>query len=1081
MKKLVTLLTVLMITLSMSAVPAKKKSFTHTQSNGQQISLMLVGDENLHYYLNTDTQEKMLQGENGDFFVVSEAQMASMKQTADARLKSANEARAKRLNTNRATTTTSSTTPQNGPRKVGDFAGMIGDKKGIVILVNYSDKSMATSHDNEAFDNMFNQEGYSQNGHIGSVHDYFYDQSYGLFNLTFDVVGPVTVSKKLSYYGSNNTYGNDSHPAEMVIEACKLADQAGVNFADYDWDGDGEVDQVFVIYAGYGEAQGAASNTIWPHEWELSSAAYYNDGTGAQTIDGVRINTYAVSCELAGTYGSTMNGIGTACHEFSHCLGYPDFYDTDYSGGIGMEYFDVMDAGSYNGPNSNGEVPCGFTSYERWVAGWLTPTELVAEVDNGLTIKDMPALNDTAQAYIMYNAKNANEYFLLENRQSKDWFKYIGGSTAGHGMLILHVDYSASSWAANTPNDDSSHQRMSWIAADKTKDANTGDFFPGTRNVTALTNTSHSSAGAKLFNKNTDGSYCMNHELTEITEKNGLISFLYDGGEIVDDGNRYTITYNAGTGSCETPSWTQTNFREKTTFPTATTACEGWEFIGWSLTEYAEASTIAPTDILTAGTEYQPMEDITFHAVYKMAEEGEEITSGSYTLDYAAETELQSTTLGYGTPVTYTAQDGSTWIVKAFKNNGMQINKGKNASIKVPECPGSITTIEVTGSQNKALKFSDTDYTGSNTPTAYATSPSAKEVTLDVTGADLTTGYIYTTEGATAIKKIVVNYGTLTTYYYFTYPDDSELVTPTIAFDEESVTMLLGDAPKTLTATVTDSEGAVSYSSSDKNVATIDPQTGEVTAVGVGTTTITAYVASVMGVSKSAKTTCELTVEMPALESIAVTTEPTKTVYWEGETFDKEGMVVTATYENGYTQEVADYTVEPSEALAVTDEAVIISYTEGEVTVTATVGIEVKALPRYTVTFDAGSGTIETESMTEEAYQAGVVLPSATGINENWQFAGWATESIAESMECPEMMAEGTVYMPTEDTTLYAVYTCNDYYASRPNGIDDLAGITDITIDALGNGKLYNLNGQRVSVPVRGQIYIQNGKKVVVR
>ena len=52
MKKLISLLMLCMVMLTVSAVPARKKPFTHTQSNGQQISLMLVGDENLHYYLN---------------------------------------------------------------------------------------------------------------------------------------------------------------------------------------------------------------------------------------------------------------------------------------------------------------------------------------------------------------------------------------------------------------------------------------------------------------------------------------------------------------------------------------------------------------------------------------------------------------------------------------------------------------------------------------------------------------------------------------------------------------------------------------------------------------------------------------------------------------------------------------------------------------------------------------------------------------------------------------------------------------------------------------------------------------------
>lgn len=127
----------------------------------------------------------------------------------------------------------------------------------------------------------------------------------------------------------------------MIIEACQLVDDK-VNFKDYDWDGDGEVDQVFVIYAGYGEHAGAPSNTIWPHESSL--------GNRSIMLDGVRINTYACSSELNGNSGQVMAGIGTPCHEFSHCLGFPDLYDTDYSGAFGMSYWDVMNSGSHSGP-----------------------------------------------------------------------------------------------------------------------------------------------------------------------------------------------------------------------------------------------------------------------------------------------------------------------------------------------------------------------------------------------------------------------------------------------------------------------------------------------------------------------------------------------------------------------------------------------------------------------------------------------------------------------------------------------------------------------------------------------------------
>jgi M6 family metalloprotease-like protein len=238
----------------------------------------------------------------------------------------------------------------------------------------------------------------------------------------------------------------------MVIEALELADD-DVNYADYDWNGNGEVDQVYVVYCGKGEANGGAKSTIWPHEWELSSAAYYGDGSGAQTLDGVRIDTYACGAELNGM--GTIDGIGTMCHEFSHCLGYPDFYDTDYSGGPGMYCWDLMDMGSYNG---DGFLPAGYTGYERWVAGWRQPVELKKTT----SVSNLKALPDGGESYIIYNDAHPDEFFMLENRQQVGW---DSGLPCG-GMLIVHCDYDATVWANNQPNDDPRHQRMSWVPAD---------------------------------------------------------------------------------------------------------------------------------------------------------------------------------------------------------------------------------------------------------------------------------------------------------------------------------------------------------------------------------------------------------------------------------------------------------------------------------------------------------------------------------------------------------------------------------------------------------------------------------------
>ncbi len=506
--RLMMLLIALLCTAITHAIPAKPgQTRKISLPDGSTITAHLVGDEFGHYWLGTDGKAYR-EDDNGIF------------RHAD-RLSSERRAKERRLRTNSQRGLRLA--PGHTPSKANQYTGK---KKGIIILVNFSDQSFEEGHDNDIYNRIANERNFHEEPFKGSVADYFYDQSEGQFELEFDVVGPVTVSRKRSYYGANNSAGDDKYPASMVIEACHLADSL-VNFADYDWDGDKEVDQVFVVYAGMGEADGGPSSSIWPHEWMLSGAKFYGDGSGAQTIDGVTIDTYACGAELNG-FGE-IDGIGTICHEFSHCLGYPDFYDTDYSDGQGMGYWDLMDSGSYNG---NGYLPSGYTSYERWVAGWMEPVELTGK----MTVTDMVPLQEKAEAYIIYNDRHRNEYYLLENRGKTGWDAELPGS----GLLILHVDYDQRTWEENTPNDDPNHQRMTWIAADNQYQYTT---YNGTRYYTpaGMRNdpypySSNNSFGrettpaAKFYNKTTNGTYFMDFLVSAIRRgSNGLVSFNFNG------------------------------------------------------------------------------------------------------------------------------------------------------------------------------------------------------------------------------------------------------------------------------------------------------------------------------------------------------------------------------------------------------------------------------------------------------------------------------------------------------------------------------------------------------------------------
>lgn len=546
--------------LTVCATPARRSWQVVALASGDSIEVMLVGDEHGHWLVDR-SGNALRMNDDGKAEYVSAEQLDAIKTARKARVNQSNARRMAKISKTRAMAAAAETSAR--AKAIGQPTTVTGDKRGLVILVNFTDRKFKTAHDQELFDRRFNEEGYSDDGYVGSVHDYFYDQSYGKFNLTFDVVGPVSVSKSYSYYGSNASDGYDKYPAKLVIEALKLVDAQGVDFSKYDWDGDGEVDQIFIIYAGTGEAQSKMTKDIWPHEASLSLEETYNDGTGSQTIDGVTIDTYAMSCELSGNgKAGIIDGIGTACHEFAHCLGYADLYDTDYSGGWGMEYWDLMDGGEYTGPNNLGEVPPAFTSFERIWAGWMEPIVL----DKPQYITDMPAINDEGVAYKIVNDAHPDEYYLLENRKAEKWDSYTAcdGDNTANGLFITHVDYDQNVWEDNTPNDDPKHQRMTFVPGDNDYGSKTsygtdkyiwkeeypqakGDLFGCTYKIAYIDEDGEVQESDKdsintvftdetsvdtLYNANTDGTHYLHKPVTDIvTSSDGLVSFTFMGGE----------------------------------------------------------------------------------------------------------------------------------------------------------------------------------------------------------------------------------------------------------------------------------------------------------------------------------------------------------------------------------------------------------------------------------------------------------------------------------------------------------------------------------------------------------------------
>ena len=498
MKKIITLFAGAMLATSSFAIPAMRMWRTFKQVDGTVLKVMTVGDEHFNYALTEDGIPVLpLDGSyyyariDNDRLVAS-----SVLAHAKALRKGREEQVAAALRQVRRLEAKKQEEAGAKPFGLGFGDTWEGKKKGLVILVEFEDmafkdpKNVLTLKPREddvksLYENMLNKAGYTNNnGAIGSVHDYFLDQSNGRFDLTFDVVGPVKLKHPYKYYGERTARQNDANATQMIVDACN-AIKDKVDFGDYDWDGDGEVEQVYVIYAGEGEASGGDANTIWPHKYSLTDA-----GLHALTFNGKTVNTYACSneivrAELNGKERVFYSGIGTICHEFSHCLGLPDFYDTRGGNNIGSGRYDLMCSGSYNGgPESItnayngtgiGTVPAGYDAYEKAYMGWLKPVTLG---DKAVEVKSMKGLSEGGDAYFLYNPDNKDEYYILENRTPHRWDSEL----PGHGLMVFHVDFDARSWQMNNLNAASAqrHPRFTIVPADAQLDNDTqnSDPFP---------------------------------------------------------------------------------------------------------------------------------------------------------------------------------------------------------------------------------------------------------------------------------------------------------------------------------------------------------------------------------------------------------------------------------------------------------------------------------------------------------------------------------------------------------------------------------------------------------------------------
>lgn len=569
------------------AVIAFPRPIVVTQADGASLTIVIKGDEHGHLAMTTDGYPVWYNDSTGnyEYATLADGELAGsgiVAADADDRSDIDNaylstidgeaifKANQRSAKVRRA--------KSNATRALVNTYPTTGEVHALVILVEFSDLKFSTVGDDakDFYTRMLNEKGFTYtNGANGSARDYYVDNSNGKFQPTFDVVGPITMPNTMKYYGANSG-GSDNYTiiAEMIAEACRQAhDNYGVNFAQYDNNGDGQVDNVYVIYAGYGEADTGNTNTIWPH------SAYLTDMTSnVLELDDRMVNNYTCCNEINGQRRGQPTGIGLFVHEFSHVLGLPDHYDIYYSSATFTPgYYDVMDEGSYN---NNTNTPPLFSAYERGELGWLDYTELSSDSS---IVKTLPELGASNKAYRVSVPDNDDEYYVLENRQLTGWDAYL----PGHGMLMWHIDYNAKAWIDNEVNITSSHQRVDIVEADnrRTSGSTDGDTFPGASNVTSWEMNAWD--GTKLAT------------LDDIREKDGDIEIVLGGMDYKLDAP--TITISDVDDTSATISWSSVDLAD--TYLVEIFREGGWPEEETNSKEYKDITTLT-VDSLQPETNY---------------------------------------------------------------------------------------------------------------------------------------------------------------------------------------------------------------------------------------------------------------------------------------------------------------------------------------------------------------------------------------------------------------------------------------------------------------------------------------------
>lgn len=983
------------MTVGMSAVPAYRGWQTKTLPDGSQITVRQMGDEFFHYWETEDGVQYKHDAIKG-WHKVEPTAMTEKQQAKRA---------SRAYNVSK-------------PRRAAGTLNLA--PRGLVILVNFSDVSFHSKNTPSAMNDLMNAANYNYDGATGSAREYYRAQSNGKYVPDFDVVGPYTLANNRAHYGANDDSGDDVLAGDMVVEACKAADADGVDFTQYNNDGDTYVDFVYIIYAGAGEADSNVEEAIWPHNWDLASARYYNNCSYSASeckVDGLSINNYACSGELNYGEAGSRCGIGTIAHEFGHVLGLPDYYVTSKSAAnYNKKYtpgaWTIMDYGSYN---NDGKTPPNYSAFDKYYFGWDTP-ELLAK-DAALNVTLTTAYSDSYQitgGTSLLAARAEQRVWYIENRQKTGWDAYL----PGHGMIVWEVTYNSSNWTNNVPNNNTVGYTI--VTANNTS----RPYSPYVFNTTLTSTSSTPFPGTSNVKSYTPATGCA---MTEITESGGVITFKYNGGQTktectyefdvehctapadgviaINSTLSVTITPDEGYTLADASCWIVEMGSTELTYGSGFTYNESTNEFRiehvtddvvilaiaketFQITWKANGSTIATTT--SAGSVVLPSTTPDIDC------EGREFYGWCAIENYSSETEAP-TIIKEGDAVNkgYTfyavfAKKGtggsSSWTLVADASS-LKVGDKLVIANKANEVTAGTLSSQILGVVTSTFDGDDISTLGSGT----------SEFTLGGTSGAWTLSTSNGLLGATDAKKLAWGNGTTTW----------------------SISISSGDA--------TIQNGTSSYGKILYNVN--NPRFTTYTSSPSASMLLPQIYRKSGGSSYSDfTTTCSAPCE-GELTGITLNTENVKKVFTEGEAFTYDGLVVTANYDGCESKTVTPTSVSTPDLSTAGDKTVTVSYTENEITRQNTYSITVKEPNQYTIAFYDNGVQIGDGQVVIEGKQPEVPSDPEPACSP-YTFVGWWTDELAK--DNTESKAWITDFTATQDQNYYAIYKKTEGSESGP-------------------------------------------------